>query len=415
MRLTGLINLSRIIDEGMGGRGVGLHRSTTDRTNLTTTVETTADDTAIDLHVGDVHITVGDVTATEHVTTLIQQVVAFLGIVELLHVLAIFVAEADTAVVDGHISRTEDTTTFTTAVDITVNRRDTVIDTGAAELTNYDMTSTENIRRRVVTDLTAMITHAASPATTIDITHHTTLDIGVGSGGETSRITVTLRTDTKEIVYTTGSSRSIDILVDRATEQGDISRAIHITAQRNRGTAVATTIGIVHHSGALLDYHVGVILVGLLKSCSVVHLCLSHQRGMVEVGVLIGIVFGVFTLRSIVVAKRPGTPPGFFPGVLILILQTCLTAHFAVLPSLRLAPVGIIPRNLSRRLLLIELHVLHGTLTTEHMTHLTTTIGLIDLGTVFQVHLGIFRPGIHALAGAIDLGQITGTLVRPDG
>ena len=47
------------------------------------------------------------------------------------------------------------------------------------------------------------------------------------------------------------------------------------------------------------------------------------------------------------------------------------------------------------------------------MAHLSATIDLIDLGTTLQVHLGIFRPGVHTLTSTIDSAQIAFLFVRP--
>ena len=38
------------------------------------------------------------------------------------------------------------------------------------------------------------------------------------------------------------------------------------------------------------------------------------------------------------------------------------------------------------------------------MSHLATAIGLVDLGTVHEVHLGVFRPGVLTLACSIHRG-----------
>ena len=47
------------------------------------------------------------------------------------------------------------------------------------------------------------------------------------------------------------------------------------------------------------------------------------------------------------------------------------------------------------------------------MSLLTTAIDLIDPGTVKEVHLSVFRPGVQASSCTIDGGQIAFFLIRP--
>ena len=76
-------------------------------------------------------------------------------------------------------------------------------------------------------------------------------------------------------------------------------------------------------------------------------------------------------------------------------------------------PIGILCSNLWRWAILIQLHIFLHALGIEHMAHLTTAINLIDLGTIFQVHLGVFRPRVDTFSCAIDCGEIAFFLIRP--
>ena len=88
--------------------------TTSDRTNLTTTVEAATQCTAIHLHVGVVHIAVDHITATEGITCQLDGigllVVKFLDI--LVHggsrCSSIHIAIADITIVDGQVGSTID-------------------------------------------------------------------------------------------------------------------------------------------------------------------------------------------------------------------------------------------------------------------------------------------------------------------
>ena len=48
------------------------------------------------------------------------------------------------------------------------------------------------------------------------------------------------------------------------------------------------------------------------------------------------------------------------------------------------------------------------------MAHLTATIYLKDLGTIKEIHLGVFCPSVQTFSSAIDCSQVSFILVRPN-
>ena len=243
---------------------------------------------------------------------------------------------------------------------------------------------TQDIVGRTITHQTGMITDTSTPTATVDITHRTALHISIGSSGETAvDIAVALGTHTEEVVDTTSRTGSIDILTHRTTKQGDIGVTIHITTHGNRGVTITATVCIRAHRGTFVDQHIGIVFIGLVTT--IVHTSYPDKMGIVEVHVGIMDITRIFTLTIVVITKGPGILPSGSP---------------VVIPTI--SPVGIIFGYLRRRAVHIKTHIGLHTLGIEHMTHLTTTIDFPDIGTVFEIHLSILRPGINTATGAID-------------
>ena len=294
MGLAALVDLRIAIDKGTVRCWlIWIHRTTTDRTNLATAIETAANDTAVHIDTSGINVAVCHISATKHVTTSVEQVIARFGIVEFLDILIIvsgsrashiLIAVTDATVVDGHVGRTEDTTALTTAIDIAVDSGNTVGETGAVEVADDNVRLAENIAGIVIVshiaNQTIVITHTASPAATEDVTRHTALDVGIGTG-----LIIVLVCYVKEIVDTTGRTSRIDIFIDRTAKQSDIGRTIDIATQSIRCTTIATAIGIAPYSGTLFDNDVGIVsLIGpclLISSqtakVAIIHLGRSYQ------------------------------------------------------------------------------------------------------------------------------------------
>ena len=145
--------------------------------------------TAIHLDIGDVHITIVDITATEDTSTIIKSVctvtcpcliVEFLLIVvraylDIIEVdiccrYGIKMTITDKALVERDVRSTKYSTTLTTTVGVTLNGGQSINETGAVELTDNDVCLTKDVTCRGFADFTSVIAYATSPAATIDVT-----------------------------------------------------------------------------------------------------------------------------------------------------------------------------------------------------------------------------------------------------
>ena len=170
------------------------------------------------------------------------------------------------------------------------------------------------------------MSHITFPATAIDVTTGTTLDIGRGAGGEAIGIVIftfgitIVATHMEDVVDGTCRTGSIDILLHRTTEQGNIGVAIDITAAFLVGRSITATVGIVHHLSAFVDDDIGAIdVLAFLLFCvregreiSVIDISMIDQRGVSETskGFEIVIKLGI---RLVVVAQFPSILPVFNP------------------------------------------------------------------------------------------------------
>ena len=102
-----------------------------------------------------------------------------------------------------------------------------------------------------------MIAHVALPTATIDITHHTTLDIGIGTGDEI--IVEIILIDIIYIIHGTDCSCRIDILADNTAQQFNIGSAIHIAAIGKCVGTQSATVCIADHLGAFHDTHIRIV------------------------------------------------------------------------------------------------------------------------------------------------------------
>ena len=110
-------------------------------------------------------------------------------------------------------------------------------------------------------------------------------------------------------------------------------------------------------------------------------------------------------IRIIVTVDGPCLHPFLVPNFLIIFLQSA--ADGTTDPSVRVTPcVRIFIGHHFCRFVTIELQILLHALGIEHITQLTATIDLPDIGTFLQIHLGIFRPGIFTSASTIDSAGI---------
>ena len=257
-----------------------------------------------------------------------------------------------------------------------------------------------------------MIAYITFPTTAIDISTGTTFDVGISRSGETSSIVGSIGTHTKEIVYRTSGTGSIDVFLNRTAKQGYIGGAINVTAKSQVFISQSATVGIAYHGGAVVNADVGVVffeslglfLIRIPCIVTVIHICvMGDERCIGEVRPTVGDVCVEIYRGFIIISQSPGISPICSPaGFQFFSIRNVHTV--CQRPFTGVFPIRVICCNLIRWTILIQLHVFLYTLGIKHMTHLATAINLIDLGTILQVHLGVFRPRVDTFSCAIDGG-----------
>ena len=149
---------------------------------------------------------------------------------------------------------------------------------GTCKVTNHHMNFTVYIGSVFshITYRTTMIAHATAPTATIDITHRTTFYIGIGTGG------VVL--GSKDVIDRSRRTSCIDILSNRTTEKGNVSRTIHITAS-DKGlvfNTISTSVCIVAYVCTFMNQDIGVVFVAyscllFVSENTIVHLSCPYQ------------------------------------------------------------------------------------------------------------------------------------------
>ena len=159
---------------------------------------------------------------------------------------------------------TEDATTLTTGIGITLNGRNTLQETIAIRQcslvladTDDHIGLTENIVRNS-SNRFIMIANITFPTTAIDVTHRTTFYIGCCTGGKTVRIRVAFSTNFVVIIHGTTGTTSINILIHCTTQQVNICR----TTDNSIGTQTSA-VGIVDNRYSLMDMNVGIVFLAI--------------------------------------------------------------------------------------------------------------------------------------------------------
>ena len=243
------------------------NRTTPDGCNLTTTEQTVTDITAPHLHIGKVNTTVVDISTTKDITTTLQPVQTYMVgpglIVQFLLIVLVNISRgvvsscriidiANITVVEGNMSCTEHGTTLTTGIGITLNGRNSLIETITIDTgclffldTNYDIGFTINITGLTCIYGSFMMTYRTFPSAAIDITDRTAFDIGICFGHESLL--------SEFILHATTGTAGIEVFLHRTTMQPDIG----LTADHCRSTQSAT-ITIAHDSSPFIDIDVGI-------------------------------------------------------------------------------------------------------------------------------------------------------------
>ena len=267
----------------------GVDDASSNSRNLTSTEEGVAHVTAIHLHVSNIHTTVVDIAATENTAAIVQTVctvarpclvmqfllvviITYLYIVEvgICGGYGIKMAIANKAFVHRDMRRTEHGTTLTTTIGVTLDGRNTIDETGTIELTDDDMCLTEDITRRAFADSSSVIAHTTLPATTIDVTCRTALDISIGRGYE--RIVEIILGYVVFIVHRTHGTSSIEVLRDLTAKESDKGSTMYVAGVRSIcitqttavgiGTTQTTTVHITADISTLVDSDIGVVFIG---------------------------------------------------------------------------------------------------------------------------------------------------------
>ena len=263
-----------------------LDDTTTDGCNLTTTKECITHYATIHLDVGNIHTTVVDIATTEDTATIVEAVgtvarpslvVQLLLIVVRAHLYIVEVGFCcryrvevtitDKALVQGDVGCSEDRTTLTTAIGVTLDGWNTVNEAGTVFLTDDDVCFSKDVTRYRIADFSCVIAYATSPTATIDVTCRTTLDIGIGRSNEW--LVEVISSNVVFIVYRTYGSCGIEVFCYSSSKQGDVGCSVHVagigsvgitqTATIGIGTAETTIIHIATDISALVDDDVGVV------------------------------------------------------------------------------------------------------------------------------------------------------------
>ena len=143
MRLTCLVDGSlTILDTTIGDGGAVLHRTTSDRTKLTATIEAATYNTSIHSDVGIVDVAVNHISATEGITCQLDSIRSL--VVQFRYVFVcrntcsrdVLVAITNITIVNRQIGSTKYGTTFTTTISVTLDSRNTIIEVSTIRLTD---------------------------------------------------------------------------------------------------------------------------------------------------------------------------------------------------------------------------------------------------------------------------------------
>ena len=275
--------------------------------------------TAIELHHRLIHTTVVDIATAKQTAGFAEErvrrclrfvfyllLIAFIDVLGLIVIGAlVIIAVTYITVVQRQVGSTEHGTTLTATIGVTLHGGDTGFETCSSHIANHHMGLTWDITSWQCAGCTIVATHITQPSAAIDVTATATIYICIGTGGKAKGI---LRftgfginggikvTHTEEVIDSTGSTSSIDILIDGAAKQGDISRTIHVTTQMCLSFAITATVCVVHYRSTFLDAYVGVeslvdASLGSIFYCFVI-ICIS-------VGIFIGRIVAIVYLGKV--------------------------------------------------------------------------------------------------------------------
>ncbi len=177
----------------------------------------------------------------------------------------------DKALVQGDVGCSEDRTALTTTVCITLDGWDAIYETCAVFLTDDDVCLTKNVTRCASTDSASVVTYAALPAATIDVTCCTAFDIGVGRSDK--RVVEVISSYRILIVHRTHGSCGVEVLCYLTSKQSYVGCSVNVARVRRVGitksttvcigTAKATVVHITTDISAFVDDNVGIVFLAV--------------------------------------------------------------------------------------------------------------------------------------------------------
>ena len=184
----------------------------------------------------------------------------------------------DITIIQRDVGSTEDGTTFTATVGITLNGRNTIEETRTVFLTDNHMRLARDISGIRTSYRTAMQAYTTAPATAINVTCCTALDIGIGRSDE--RLIEVVGSNVVFIVHRTYCSCGIEILGDLTTQQGDVSCSVNIasigyfcitqTTAVGVSTAKTAIKNITADISPLVDNHIGIVFLAVSGYCQTI-------------------------------------------------------------------------------------------------------------------------------------------------
>ena len=215
-----------------------------------------------------------------------------------------------------------DRATLTTTIDITRNGRSATIKGVGTSLTDGYIGSGQAIARVCCTDSTLMVTNMTLVATAIDITCRTTLHINIGTGNKSiSGISKVISTE--QVIQTTGTTTSIDILLDLAAKHSNVCCTIDIASECDLGITQTTTIDITIYYSTLIDNDVGIVLLCAIQLRRRLIVQLSTITEVLQIGGSIIRIICPGLIRIIISINCPCCFPVFLPTV-----QGCFSCCF---------------------------------------------------------------------------------------
>ena len=237
------------------------YSTTSDRTNLTAAIEVATKRTTIHRDIGIIHIAVHHIATTKGITCQLDSIRSL--VVQFLDIFIdssprgsrVLITIAHITVVDGQVGSTIYGTTLTTAIDITLDGRNTIIEAVAVCLTdshigysrNFSCTQVDSSFHEFSVNSVVVHTNCSQITTTIDVTGHTTFNLDVGGCSKASQ--------SELVEYRTTFTTAIDVSINVTTLQLNIGRTCYHGID-----TITTTVGVTADITTVHDMDVGLVV-----------------------------------------------------------------------------------------------------------------------------------------------------------